>query len=48
MALPKLMGLKWQELPMIIILGLGIGLAFGQLVKLISVEPVPVATRVKR
>ena len=48
MALPKVTGLRWRELPLIIILGLVIGLAFGQLVKLIPIEPVPVATRAKR
>jgi hypothetical protein len=48
MALPKFTGLKWRELPVVIVLGLVIGLAFGQLVKLIPVEPVSVATRAKR
>jgi hypothetical protein len=48
MALPKITGRDWRELPMVIILGLVIGLTFGQLVKLIPVEPVPVATRAKR
>jgi hypothetical protein len=48
MTLPKITGRDWRELPMVIILGLVIGLTFGQLVKLIPLEPVPVATRAKR
>ncbi len=48
MPLPKLTGRDWRELPTVIILGLVIGLAFGQLVKLIPLEPTSVAARVKR
>ena len=48
MALPKITGLNWRELPMVIILGLVIGLVFGQLVKLVPLEPTSVATRAKR
>jgi hypothetical protein len=48
MALPKITGRNWRELPTVIILGVLIGLAFGQLVKLIPPDATPVATRVKR
>jgi hypothetical protein len=42
----KLTGLSWRELPMVIILGLVIGGAFGQLVKLIAPQPAAVITEV--
>jgi hypothetical protein len=48
MALPKITGRNWRELPMIIILGLVIGLGFGHVLKLIPLEPMSVATRAKR
>jgi hypothetical protein len=47
MPLLKLTGRNWRELPMVIILGLVIGLAFGQLVRLIPLEPTSVATGAK-
>ena len=44
----KLRELPWRELPLIIILGLVIGGAFGQLTKLIASEPVSVTAKGKR
>jgi hypothetical protein len=44
----KLRELPWRELPLIIILGLVIGGAFGQLTKLIASEPVSVTTKGQR
>ncbi len=48
MALPKLTGLRWRELPAVIVLGLLIGLVFGQVVKLIPLDASPPSTRAKR
>jgi hypothetical protein len=44
----KLRELPWWELPLIIILGLVIGGAFGQLTKLMASGPVSVTTKEKR
>jgi hypothetical protein len=44
----KLTELPWRELPLVIILGLLIGGAFGQLTKLIVSEPISVITKEKR
>lgn len=41
-------GRVWRDLPLVIILGLVIGGAFGELVKLLPPQATPVATRVKR
>jgi hypothetical protein len=41
-------GRAWHDLPIVIILGLVIGLAFGQFVKLISPEPTNIARQAKR
>jgi hypothetical protein len=41
-------GRAWHDLPIVIILGLVIGLAFGQLVHLLPHEPTNIAMQVKR
>jgi hypothetical protein len=41
-------GHAWRDLPIVIILGLVIGLAFGQIVKLTSPKPTSIASQVKR
>jgi hypothetical protein len=43
-----LTGRAWHDLPIVIILGLVIGLAFGQIVKLTSPEPTNIASQAKR
>jgi hypothetical protein len=48
MALPKITGLNWRELPTVIILGLVIGLGFGGIVKVLLPEPTNIATQAKR
>ncbi|MBO1903976.1 hypothetical protein KHP60_04425 [Microvirga sp. 3-52] len=40
-------GRAWRDLPIIIILGLVIGLVFGQIVKLTSPEPSNIASQAK-
>jgi hypothetical protein len=45
---PKLRELPWWELPIVIVLGLVIGGAFGQLTKLIAPDPVSVTAKEKR
>jgi hypothetical protein len=46
--LPMITGRAWHDLPIVIILGLVIGLVFGQIVKLTSPEPANIARQVKR
>jgi hypothetical protein len=41
-------GRAWHDLPIVIILGLVIGLAFGQIVKLLPPEPMNTASQPKR
>jgi hypothetical protein len=41
-------GRAWHDLPIVIILGLVIGLAFGHIVKLTSPEPTSIASPAKR
>jgi hypothetical protein len=48
MRLPVITGRAWHDLPIVIILGLVIGLLFGQIVKLASPEPTPIARQSKR
>ena len=48
MGLPMITGRAWHDLPIVIILGLAIGLVFGQIVKLLPPEPTNIASQVKR
>jgi hypothetical protein len=45
---PKLRELPWWELPIVIILGVVIGGAFGQLTKLMVPDPISVIGKEKR
>jgi hypothetical protein len=48
MRLLTIIGRAWHDLPIVIILGLVIGLLFGQIVKLALPEPTPIAGQSKR
>jgi hypothetical protein len=48
MRLPMITGYAWHDLPIVIILGLVIGLVFGQIVKLTSPEPTNIASQAMR
>jgi hypothetical protein len=41
-------GRAWRDLPIIISLGLAVGLVFGQIVKLTSPEPSNIGSQAKR
>ncbi|WP_256451892.1 hypothetical protein [Microvirga sp. VF16] len=41
-------GRAWHDLPIVIILGLVVGLVFGQIVKLIPPEPTNIVSQAKR
>jgi hypothetical protein len=44
----KITGRAWHDLPIVIILGLMIGLAFGQVMELTSPEPTNMTSQAKR
>jgi hypothetical protein len=48
MRLLTITGRAWHDLPIVIILGLVIGLVFGEIVKLASPEPTSIASPTRR